>query len=138
MEVATGIIGLVGVAASVSNQARAFFDGWSDAPSDVQLILNNVRDLEANLREIETLLKVSDASQSSLAAEEEERFRPVITDCSLTFEQLQGHMRKYDRVGSNKAKRTRWLLWGQKDYQRLGQRVECHKTTLILKLLLTR
>lgn len=138
MEIATGIVGLIGFAASVGNQARAFFDGWADAPSDIQLILNNVRDLEANLREIESLLKTRDATPSSLAAEEEERFRPVITDCSTTFAQLEGHMKKYDRVGSNKAKRTRWLLWGQKDYVRLGQRVECHKTTLILKLLLTR
>lgn len=138
LSIIASISGLIAFASKITIETRSFFGGWTDAPADVRLALNDADAMIDSLKDLKQLFQDAELENSPLAVAERAKFQPVIEDCQETFRQLRALMKDYRMVGSSSLQRTKWLAVGQKDYEKIARRMEALKTTLILKLALTR
>lgn len=138
MEAAAGITGLILFVGKIAKEAASFFDGWSEAPTDVRLILRNFQHLQGFLEDLDDALKTSIRLDTPLAVNEEAKFRAIMDDCNETFAQMEKLMKTYHDVSSNLRTRTIWLAYGQDEYAKIGRSIESHKTTFMMRLALIR
>lgn len=134
LSIAAGVIGVVTAAAQISSILINLTKSTIAAPRQAQLVLTEVSHISAILSQLQFYLfglEIPDRSRTSLL--NVEKLVTVVSDCVLTFSELEKVLDGFKTEGLDVLDRLKWV---KKESAIMGliQRLQNHKASLSLVL----
>lgn len=134
LSIAAGVIGVVTAAAQISSILIKFTKSTFAAPRQAQVVLTEVSHISAILSQLQSYLfglDLPDSSRTSLLRVD--KLVTVVSDCVLTFSELEKLLDEFKTEGMDVLDRLKWM---RKESAIMGliQRLQNHKASLSLVL----